>query len=104
MSLIAKIKIEITYNELSATTQSFLNLSQDPLQHTKVKLSRSVLEEVIPKLLKKELSKRHDKGVFVLSLKYYEAHYLHEFLQVVNILENDHFLQCMINKLNQKLA
>jgi len=105
MSLIPKLKIETTYNELQAVVETVNSISNIAMPLRAERLSKSIIMPLFKKLQKKEVDKRFDhKKPFNISMQYYEAYYLEEFLQLINSLEYNHFLQMYINKLNQKLA
>jgi len=104
MSLIPKIKIEITIGQLEAVIDAFQCLTLTPFNNRKLLVARNIIDLLSIKLLKKMISKRHEKKPFTMSFEYYEAHYLEEFLLTVTRLEPNHDQQSVINKLNQKLA
>lgn len=104
MALVQKIKIEISFNELCEVCDYFAEIPDVIFNDRGNRVFWSVLDTLIIKLLKKQLSKRHSTEKFTLSLEYYEAHYLERWLIFnSNIVKSSH-TQNVINKLNQKLA
>lgn len=77
-----KIEFEITNNQLSFINEIIADNLLEPAKATS-KENRSfiyLMLEVANKLLKKAIDKRGVKKAFKLSLKYYEAVALHQFL------------------------
>lgn len=77
-----KIELEITNFQLSFINEMIADNLLEPSQATS-KENRSfiyLMIEVANKLLKKAIDKRGVKKVFKISLKYYEAVALHQFL------------------------
>lgn len=104
MSLVPKIKIETNINELEAVNDVFTMLDSNSVNRD-TKAFINVMELVSIKLLKKQLSKRHERKPFNLSLEFFEAHYLEKFLLSYTLIKSSpNYLQNFINKLNQKLA
>lgn len=104
MSLVPKIKINISFDELSEVCDSFVEIPQIIFNDRGNRVFYNVLDKVIDKLLKKQLSKRHVTEKFSLSLEYYEAHYLERWLIYKGSIDTSSHTQNIINKLNQKLA
>src|SRR5690606_12893811 len=102
MSLITKIKIDVTLEQLVQVTSSMADIPVG--LYRKDKSQANILELVCIKLLKKQLSKRHESGYFKLSLEFFEADFLERYLISFNSLYNNHEIQQVINSLNQKLA
>lgn len=77
-----KIEFEITNYKLSFINEMIADKLLDPYMGAmkEEKAFLYLMQEVSTKLLKKTLAKRSDKKAFKLSLKYYEATALHQFL------------------------
>lgn len=109
-----KIDIKLTNYQLSflnATIADNLSLEvNDKLKE--VKSFIYLMNDVSGKLLKKAIEKRQDSKTFKISLKYYEAYALHQFLYIYIDYETSDFetterrrvTREILGILNQKLA
>lgn len=105
MSMIPKIKIEMTLNELEHVTDCFaMFIPEQSMSSREMSLTTNILQLLCEKLLKKQLAKRHETKPFKVSFEYFEAHTLEKFLIMCNRFQEQHYVQTVINKLNQKLA
>ena len=102
MALVQKIKIEISFDELCEVCDTFVDVPNFAFNRA-AKTFYSVLNVVIEKLLKKQLSKRNTPK-FCLTFEYFEAHFLEYWLVNLEGVQPTSPLQNFINKLNQKLA
>lgn len=102
MSLVPKIKIEVSFEELCEVCDTFARIPNFAFNRG-VKTFYSVLNVVIEKLLKKQLSKRNTPK-FSITFEYFEAHFLEYWLVNLEGIHPTSPLQNFINKLNQKLA
>lgn len=103
MSLVPKIKLEVTFDELTEVCDSFTTIGNYVLNSKKARGFVSLMECVLEKLLKKQLAKRHTPK-FNLTLEYYEAQFLEIWLLEYGFAKSNSPMQNFINKLNQKLA
>ncbi len=103
MSLVPKIKIDITFEELCEVCDKLSDIVNISFNGRTDKIIKNVLELVTIKLLKKQLSKRHTPK-FTLTLEYYEAHFLEVYLLVTGEPRLSIAMLSFISKLNQKLA
>lgn len=98
------VKIPILPNELLAACEAFADLPNYTVYTRESKVTKSVLDLVAVKLLKKQFSKLKDNKPFNLKLEFFEAHTLEKYLLMHNETCNDYNIQRLIDKLNQKLA
>lgn len=104
-----KIEFEITNYQLSFINEMIADNLIDPSKAT-TKENRSfvyLMLEIANKLLKKSIDKRGVKKVFKLSLKYYEAVAVHQFLLLYidyEQTEKRRVTREILGIINQKLA
>lgn len=103
MSLIPNIKVEVTFNQLCHVSEALSNLHDQVITKSE-RATVNILELLSMKLLKKQISKRHEKKAFKITFEYYEAYFLEKYLLAFNKEHNEHYIQTVIDKLNQKLA
>lgn len=102
MTLVPKIKITLKANELMKTASALAELPFGFTRQSKTKAN--ILDLVCEMLLKKQLSHRYNAKELKISLEYYQADYLEQYLIDFNKVYNDYEVQRVIDKLNQKLA
>jgi hypothetical protein len=102
MAQIPKIKTELKANELLKTASALAELPFGFTRNNRTKIN--ILDNVCEYLLKKQISHRHSATSLKISLEYFEADYLEKYLIEFNSVYNDPEIQCVIDKLNQKLA
>jgi len=103
MGIIPNIKIEINTAQTMAIVDALSQLDTTlPSQWHKTTVS--ILEMVLEKLLKKQIANRHKTKSFKLELEYFQAYFLKEFLLKYNSVLDRHYVQVVINQLDQKLA
>jgi len=104
MSLVPKIKIEVNKDMLQDVCDSLSHISRHLSNQRESKAFVNALELICDKLLKKQLSKRHETKKFKLTFDFIEAHFLEMYLIIYNSAYNVYNIQLVINQLNQKLA
>jgi len=97
------IRIQITYDELQNACEALAYLSDYHVYTREAKVTKSVLNLLSVKLLKKLIAKKHQQQPFKLKLEYYEAHTLERYLLMHNITYNNYYVQRLTDKLNQIL-
>jgi len=60
--------------------------------------------KISKKFQKKAIDKQGSTKLFKISLEYYEAHFLEQFLQACNVFPYSNTIQSVINILDQKLV
>lgn len=103
MSLVPKIKIETKIEELAAVN-AFFSIYSVNTESNEQKAKSNILDLISEKLFKKQLSNRHRKDTFKLSLEFNEAYYLEQYIRDCNSMSYQQEAQKFIDKLNQKLA
>lgn len=103
------IDIKISFNQLTYINDCFAEMETQISSDRAARISHNILVNIHKKLLKKTISKIGSKDKFKLSLEYYEAHFLEQYLihkiKYVSKYEVAHnSIQSIINDLNQKLA
>jgi hypothetical protein len=109
-----KIALKLSLEQLGSLVFSFNHIAKIPLTERKVKVARSCLDEIVIKLKKKHVEEAYKKTLFspkkklAFSLKYHEAHYLENYLVIVDEYAMNEYdrnvLRFIRNDLNQKLA
>lgn len=105
-----QITIKITFNQLTYLNDCFAEMEKPKNFDRASRIAENILQNLHKKLLKKTISKIGcSSGSFKLTLEYYEAHFLEQYL-----LHNINFvskytrpytaIQMIIDDLNQKLA
>lgn len=103
------IEVKVTLNQLSYINDCFAELEKPALINRDSRVAENILQNLYKKLLKKTISKIGTTDKFKLSLEYYEAHFLEQYLIhcMKRISKYGHAyasIQNIINDLNQKLA
>lgn len=108
------ITIKISIKQLQLLVEIFGNLSPEPINSRKVKVSRSILDKVKIRVRKLYVDWEDKIDLFnsskkiSLKLEYFEAHYLEELINISFIFMNDTFTENAAlgiqNDINQKLA
>jgi len=112
--MLMKIALKISLQQLGALVYSFNHIATIPVTDRKVKVARSCLDDIVIKLKKKHAEEDYKRTLFSpkkkinFSLKYHEAHYLENYLIIVDdfaMSEYDRNVLLFIrSELNQKLA
>lgn len=89
-------------NELTKTASSLAELPFGITRQNRTK--NNILQRLCDKLLKKQISNRFTLKTAKVSFEYFEADYLEQYLLEFNTIYDDHDIQRVIDKLNQKLA
>lgn len=103
------IKIHLSRHQLLAVTSTFVSLDDNPPHGRKEKTSRSILDEVIKKLQKKEIDLTASQKKVKLTLQYYQVEALETwlFIWLMFYIENDqmsNLVSIVANELNQLVA
>ena len=103
------VEIKITFNQLSYMNDCFAEMETTKESRRETKITQNILQNLHKKLLKKTISKIGTVDKFKLTLEYYEAHFLEQYLMycMKQISKYEHIhnsIQSIINDLNQKLA
>lgn len=104
MKPINKIKVTSNTLEIKAVITLIESLGEVYLPIRETKFSRSILFEAYQRLVRKLVTKSAAKKSFDVSLPFYEAHILEQFLRTCIEFDDDVFILCLANKLHQKLA
>ena len=112
--MLNKIPLKISLLQLGALVHSFNAISTLPINSREVKVARSILDKVVIKLKKKHIEEDYKANLFTkkkkinFSFEFYEAHYLENFIAIVDVFPmNDYdrnVLRFIRSELNQKLA
>lgn len=102
-----KIKFTLTGDRLAAINEAFQFLEW-PAMTRQMRHSKSILVKVATKLLKKGVDKRPGCDEFKMSLEYYEADTLEQFLRGFELNDTDDYNRTLrstvADELHQKLA
>lgn len=106
-----KIKLTLSEKQLTALVGTFEILLHPPINVRRIRVARSVLDKVVLKFQKKQLEVKlsadlfNSKKKYSFSFEYHEAHYLEEFIAVVQQFDNDTYtlnvllqLQLILNR------
>lgn len=104
-----QITIKITFNQLTYLNDCFAEMERPKNNDRASRIAENILKNLHKKLLKKTISKIGCTGSFKLTLEYYEAHFLEQYLlhkikEVFKPSHPHHSIQKVIDELNQKLA
>lgn len=109
-----KIALKLSLQQLGSLVYSFNHIAKIPITDRKVKVARSCLDKIVIKLKKKHAEEDYKSNLFTpkkkinFSLEFHEAHYLENYLVIVDeYAMNDYdrnVLRFIRNDLNQKLA
>lgn len=104
-----QITIKITFKQLTYLNDCFAEMEKPLHSDRASRIAENILQNLHKKLLKKTISKLDCPGSFKLTLEYYEAHFLEQYLlhkikEVFKYGYPYHAIQSVINDLNQKLA
>jgi len=109
-----KIPLKLSPHQLGVLVHSFNALAQMPAKDREVKVARSILDKVVVKLKKKYVEIDWNQTLFSqkkktnLTLEFYEAHYLEQFVTIIDAFPMSEYDRNVIryirSNLNQKLA
>lgn len=109
-----KVALKLSKNQLNSLVFSFNALGRIPANNRDVKVARSILDKMALKFQKKYLEASQQPTLFskpkkyTFSLEYYEAHYLEQFITIMDdfpMNEYDRNVLRLINSnLNHQLA
>lgn len=109
-----KIDFHLSSQQLNALVFSFNALTKIPVNNRDVKVARSILDKVVVKFKKKLIEVQASETLFTkkkkykFSLEYYEAHYLEQFVTIMDQFPMNEYdrnvLHLIKTWLNQKLT
>lgn len=105
MKTIDDITIGASKNELNAVIEIMSCFNHHYPITNEAKIMRTVIYDVYKKISRKILTNPKKKtNTYNLKLKYHEVYFLEKFIIVALNLEDNHFANTLMGKLNQKLA